>query len=303
MELTIKTAPKLIVALQERYPDYITDYASEYGEPGYMFPLNAEHPVILLGNWNYMERHQRVINALERAGVQFEWSDEWMVDHENSAAYRTQPDSYSWQPSYVTTDDGEYLFPDSGIEAWLEWATEEPETRCIPRRIIPKDKLTAIGFVQHGDVFEHGWHPGQDADPKVIVKNVRDEMGEDGDIVFWLTEVSQFYIRFECLVRYPNRVYLSSNHFSTDLQLQDVVNYMESVMPDKYAALLKLYPELPRALDTLEDRSAWIDHEEANIDIEFSSWVIGWIEQNTPVMWEDGEPVAILRPWEDDSDD
>lgn len=66
------------------------DWAASYGEPGYQ---DTERGIILV-NWNNISKG--LADWLEKCGYSLEWSDEWTVDRNTDKAYRTSPDSYSW---------------------------------------------------------------------------------------------------------------------------------------------------------------------------------------------------------------
>jgi len=87
--------------------DVITDEAMEYGEPGYT--LEDGKRAILFGNWNEIDNESEAFKEWLEKEFELEWCDEWVMDYVNGKAYRTQPDGYEWQPSYVLTGDGEIL--------------------------------------------------------------------------------------------------------------------------------------------------------------------------------------------------
>ena len=84
-----------------------------YAEPGY------RGDVVATGNWNTISKwdeaaHKfvdiddmpaRLGHALEKIGVEIEWSDEWSTCDKCNKLVRTSANSYSWQPSF-TFDDG-----------------------------------------------------------------------------------------------------------------------------------------------------------------------------------------------------
>lgn len=81
---------------------------------------------------------------------------------------------------------------------------------------------------------------------------------------------------------------ISSNHLSHDQQLADVVTYM-SVSPERahdYAQFLREFPDW----SNLKWSGSWIDTEATGVDVEWPMWATDWIEQNTPIYWEDGKP-------------
>jgi hypothetical protein len=81
---------------------------------------------------------------------------------------------------------------------------------------------------------------------------------------------------------------ISHNGFSVDLQLKDAVKFVAAEFPALYDEFLRSFPEWERVI--FPDQSAWIDWEEMGVDVEWSSWAVDWIEQNTPIYWEEGEP-------------
>lgn len=86
------------------------------------------------------------------------------------------------------------------------------------------------------------------------------------------------------------RTAISSNHFSHDTQMADAISFLEHNLPDLHTQLLDQFPE---AADILWEGS-WVDTEQMNLDPEWSSWVVDWIEDNAPIMWEDGEPWTCM---------
>lgn len=82
---------------------------------------------------------------------------------------------------------------------------------------------------------------------------------------------------------------LSSGHFSTDLQLEDAVSFLEHNLPAIFAEFLEAFPEWETR--TMGDgHSSWFDVETMGVDAEWSSWAVDWVENHSPVWWEDGEP-------------
>ncbi len=223
----MQLSPDTVRGILSRWMDegIVTDYCSDYGEPGYGHSATLGDdatPLVVLGNYwcrcdkvreaegrpragqpalhDHTHHHPRLWQQLEDQGVQFEWCDEWLVDSEHDKAYRCQPDSYSWQPSYMMTDDGELLTPDDDIGAWLEWATNDT-SRCIPSRVWSSRDLIGAGFEQYNGKFENGWHPGQDDNPRDIDAAVRRWHGPDVEVVFLLDGTGQFDITFSAYYR------------------------------------------------------------------------------------------------------
>lgn len=92
------------------------------------------------------------------------------------------------------------------------------------------------------------------------------------------------------------RVALSSNHYSTDIQLSDVVGLMPA---DVRAAFDAEHPEW----ESLTWSGSWVDYKASGVDMEYTSWAIDWVESHTNVMWDDGEPYAYAAMWATDDPD
>jgi hypothetical protein len=188
----------------------VTDYAEKYGEPGYSL---ADGACFLIGDWwcrdadckyadglhDIQSHHPRVWAALEEAGWETAFYDEWIVI--DGKAYRTQPDSYSWQATAVYDEDyGDYLTPDDDIETWVEYMVNNPR-KCLRSGLFTDDELAGQGFRILESGLESGWHPGQTDDPEAITRTIREEHGDDVDVLFMLEGVGQFDIRFCVLIR------------------------------------------------------------------------------------------------------
>lgn len=94
------------------------DYARDYAEPGY----GPAKLGVLFANWNDITEYReggvnglgervkvddvpsRVSDALEHAGYDIEWSDEWTTCGSCGKAVRTSANSYGWTRSYSEQD-------------------------------------------------------------------------------------------------------------------------------------------------------------------------------------------------------
>lgn len=79
---------------------------------------------------------------------------------------------------------------------------------------------------------------------------------------------------------------ISSNHYSFDDQVKDAVNNLSGEARDEFN---QTFPEY----NHLYWSGPWVDTYKSKVDIEFMSWVADWIEINTDIYWEDGEPWLI----------
>jgi hypothetical protein len=150
---------------------------SGYAEPGYSDPDSG---LVALSDWNSVTRwdedaHKfvevdeapgRVAALLERLGAKLEWSDEWLSCDSCGLLFRCKPDSYSWQQSGVF-EDGCCCCADCLDGADHLANLEGQSDRCNTVASISPDEH---GYVLLSDDFEHGFHPGQDADPGLIAK-------------------------------------------------------------------------------------------------------------------------------------
>ncbi len=219
MATIFENAVRLIkAATGEEYGDgmAVTDIIAGYAEPGY--PSDA---VVVLGDWN--PRHVagedrwnstdpnvtmpvRLAKALERIGAEIEWCDEWSQCGECYRAVRTSENSYHWKPSYAWI--GEYgivchecltSLGEDALEGYINDATK-CVTWCEPSHV------ESFGFVkwEPGDehTYESGWHPGQTDTPEPVLTEII-ERNPDAQVVFFLDESSQFYIRFSAYFRIP----------------------------------------------------------------------------------------------------
>jgi len=197
----------------------VTDYADEYGEPGYS--LDNEDGFFVIGDWwckdqecdypreddgvwrlhDVCDHYPSLVERLAEAGMETAFHDEWFVDNQSSPskAYRTTGDSYGWQSSILWCD-GDYLTPDDGIEAWIEWSLENG--KGFGSRPWSEADLIAQGFTEYQCDYESGWFEGMNDDPDKVMAEVQKQVGDEVDVLPYLKETSQFYIRF-CMFTRP----------------------------------------------------------------------------------------------------
>jgi hypothetical protein len=210
-------------ATGESYGDgyTVTDVISGYAEPGY----GSNDTVVVLGDWNDKTRYvdgerevlstmpSRLARSLERVGAEIEWHDEWTQCQNCYRAVRTQSDSYSWKPYYVWVEDSGPICADclvqDGEDAITGFGNEHDSyvndaTKCITW--CEPSHVESFGFVKwepgNEHTYENGWHPGQTDDPSTILAAIL-EVHETAEVVFFLDESSQFYIRFSAYFRIP----------------------------------------------------------------------------------------------------
>ena len=187
--------------------DVVSDVAQDYGEPGYS--LANPDGVFAIGYWwcrdrecdydgatlchSVEEHYPRLFAILEDGGVETDFYDEWYVDPNTSKAYRTQPDSYSWQSSIMWDEKyGEYLTPDDDVSLWVEAVVNNPN-KCIPAWISDAD-LAELGYVERQCNYESGWYGKEDNPEAITAAILADEPG--ASIVYKLDRVEQFRVTF-----------------------------------------------------------------------------------------------------------
>jgi hypothetical protein len=174
-------ADKLVKTKEAKYRlDDIQLYPG-YAEPGYDQP---ESGVVATGNWNSISHYVRETNEfitdddilcrvsdwLEKIGVGLEWEDEWVPCDYCDKIFRTSADSYGRKKAGVIDEEGccceKCIVPEDHLEK-----LEGNDHSCNTLDIDPADH----GYIQlNEDSFENGFHPGQDADPKVIGETLRE---------------------------------------------------------------------------------------------------------------------------------
>lgn len=218
-------------------------FFAAYAEPGYshegrgivlgncnttlrFVPRPAVDDVKAVAEWQeYEERHKlarkksliaRVFKALERLGYEFEWEDEWSDCSSCGKLIRTNPNGYGWRRYYYETDDCDRICgdcvqsDDSECQRYLEWL-EGSYTRAMTFDL----DLAKLGYVHNEARFEHGFHHGQDADPKKVAEELK-RRGINR-FIFELDSVGQFDMDFSFWV------HESEQHLMAQLDLSDAV--------------------------------------------------------------------------------
>ena len=193
--------------------------------PGYAEPGYDEDCQVATGNWNSSRETRRrwpnkfpdfltppkvgadavdeytdntmprIAAILEKLWVKMEWEDEWASCDGCYKLVRTQPDSYSWTPSYWMDDCGLYceacVLDDP--EGYLKYLDGNPEVA----NTLNLD-LEPHGYRKIDADFENGLYGGQSDDPEVIADSLR-ELGVER-FIFDIDGVGQFDCDFSVWV-------------------------------------------------------------------------------------------------------
>lgn len=149
--------------------------------------LDQPRKGILFSNWNLFPRG--VCDILKKYGYSCDWEDQFAKCDGCYKALQTAPDSYSWQPSYISTDDG-YLCLECLTTDDIDNAYQNQPDRAVNSNGID---LTKHGYVEIQCGFESGWYPGQNDNPREIYDSLKDRYQ---GIVFQISGVGQFDIGF-----------------------------------------------------------------------------------------------------------
>lgn len=161
--------------------------------PDYAKCENRKTPAkgILFGNWN--DWSGRAVDVLDRAGYAIEWEDEWAICDGCGRAVRTSPDSYGWQPNYVTDDDCTILCAGClDIDDYLRSIEDNPQKCCFAW--IDPSEHGYVRVSREGE-YESGLRPGQDDRPEDILRRLHAEGVRH--VIFRSPGQGQFEISFE----------------------------------------------------------------------------------------------------------
>lgn len=194
----------------------VTDITVGYAEPGYTESY-GEDVVVVFGNWNpkrflregdppLTEEENvgpRLAEAIENAGGRCEWYDEWVTCHNCLRAVRSQPDSYTWKPSYLYWEDEDGFWCRNCAKEYAEEILQENYVNNTDNAVtwLEETDLEELGWARWNDTpYASGWYPGQDDDPRQIVNAILSQHPE-AQVVFLLDENSQFYVKFSAWVK------------------------------------------------------------------------------------------------------
>lgn len=163
-------------------------YASDYAEG----EGNTSTRGVLMGNWN--DWSGDAVDLLEKAGYGIEWEDEWTVCSNCNCAVRTQPDSYSWQPTYFEFPDGDRLCSECvDLGEYLESLEDDSRKCCFAHAVNPAEH--GYQLVTDPGEFEFGFHEGQNADPQKVLLDLHGR--GIYKVVFRVSSTGQFDVNFE----------------------------------------------------------------------------------------------------------
>jgi len=180
--------------------------------------MEYNNETIIAGYWWIKDKFDNlkmhpVVDFIEANydGVLVEWNDEWATCCECYRGIKTNPSSYGWEPSFITTDygyvchecckeDPEYLIEEymndfnRAIPNWAIKLIENEGFKCLE-----DDEMTCSRF-------QNGFHYGMNDTPEKIIKEIEEEfelkhINDLFDYIFAIASNSQFYVDFTIFLR------------------------------------------------------------------------------------------------------
>lgn len=225
--MNISTILEICVRYAEENGHDFRTHCEGYCEPGYTDP---ESGLIVTGNWNSQRKLRRVwpidrpdfldfaevdtdaleewedntmpriAAALEKAGIEIEWEDEWIECDDCYKLFRTSPDCYSWLPHFHMGDG--YVTCHDCIEEDPADYLEEIEGDANHALTLSLD-LEEFGYFQVGEERATGFHPGQNADPHEVASDL-EKLGVTR-FLFEITGKGQFDAHWQLWVHNEDR--------------------------------------------------------------------------------------------------
>lgn len=126
------------------------------------------------------------------------FGDEYSTCSNCNGIIKTSPDYYGSPIQYMSFECAILCRECLTIEEILPEYVNNP-LKCVPSNLFNEYDFEIEGFKKlNEESYERGLHPGQNDDPKTIIKEFEKQYTE---IIFLLTETSQFYIKFDVMGR------------------------------------------------------------------------------------------------------
>ena len=180
--------------------NFYYDYYLGISEPGY-----NDIPMIA-ANWNKVSRkfYSWLENYFEDE-IEIDWYDEWINCSDCNKAIRQSPDSYSWQSAGLWASDCEIVCPEcyeSNKEDIIEYYKNNRNAAVNSDFIsyLENEGFKCFEKENFCEVFETGFHPGQNDNPSKIAKFIEDNL-LNYDYIFAIQSVGQFDCHWSVFIR------------------------------------------------------------------------------------------------------
>lgn len=228
-----------------------TLYCKGYSEPGY-----DSEAVIVLGNFNTITRYDTMTrenvliddapktcaDALEKAGADLQWEDEWIECARCGKLVRCESNGHGWRQAWahIGYDAVCHRCICKSKKSRMEYldSVENVPTTAITIEGIDLEKH---GYVLLQDDLENGWYGGQAADPNVIAESLR--KAKVFRFLFTLDRTSMFDLEFSVWV-----------HKSEIKRAREV--YLKTDGADPAIALKEGLKNAPIAMASVADEAA-----------------------------------------------
>lgn len=202
----------------EKVIEYCEEHIPCFNYYNKIVDMEYDNDKLLVGNWWKRDDHNNlyihpICDFIEDNydNVETDFDDEWASCSRCNGAVRTIPTSYSWEPSYITTEceilcheccneNTEELIehfknnPNNAIPSWAIVIVEEAGFVCLEDNEMVCSR------------FQSGFHQGMSDTPESVIKEIEEEFNLDSieemfDYVFVITDHSQFNIDFTIFLR------------------------------------------------------------------------------------------------------
>ncbi len=173
-------------------------------EPGY------EDTPAIAANWNKCEEYFKKFSDKKK----LLWDDEWSGCDDCNKAVRIQPDSYDWEPNFVTFLDGTLVcqkcitdlydvYSDAILELYI-CNQNSTVYKLAPSWLYPFFELKGFTCLDQNNecrIFESGLHEGQSDSPEKVMAQIHSIYTNTVDIIFIGTAKSQFDLNWNTLLK------------------------------------------------------------------------------------------------------
>lgn len=174
---------------------------------------NEEGTCTLVCDWWDFPYSEYIEWLQEQVDVECHFEDEIDYCRECYKAVETQPSSYGWTPNFLYDDFyecvcRECIESDKDLQMEFIDLLSDHHSHERPRAILdwfrPIAEKERFKCLEDDDMackrFESGWHPGQDDDPREVIKWMEENL-PDHEFLFCVDSVGQFDIQFSVLLR------------------------------------------------------------------------------------------------------
>jgi len=162
--------------------------------------------VVIVQEHEQMDRVEGFINELDEGipsgiysidFIKVIFADEVDTCSECGKVIYTIPSYHGWKPDYWMSEYGRVCEQCTleNPEGYIEHLVNNPDSA---NTFLSNEKLEELGFIKLDEIYENGFHQGMNDDPNKIFNKLKDKYY---DIIFNISETSQFYVTFDVYVK------------------------------------------------------------------------------------------------------